>query len=170
AENGVQNHRLIVAKSHIGFVSTQMGVPVEGRFRGFSGNIAFDAAHPEQTRALIEVDLSSIDMGSTEAETEVKRKTWFNVAAFPKARFVAAEVRALGGERYEAKGKLEIKGIARDITAPLTIKRDPKGVFSAQGEFNIPRLGFNIGEGIWSDTDTVADRVQVKFRLTLLKP
>jgi len=31
----------------------------------------------------------------------------------------------------------------------------------------LKRLAFNVGEGAWSDTETVADDVTVKFRLTL---
>ena len=35
---------LVPAQSEIAFVSRQMGVPVEGRFRTFSAQVAFDPA------------------------------------------------------------------------------------------------------------------------------
>jgi len=34
------------------------------------------------------------------------------------------------------------------------------------GGFTLLRLQFGIGEGPWSDTETVANEVQVRFKLT----
>jgi len=39
--------KLLPAQSEIGFVSKQMGVPVEGRFKKFDAQIAFDPKKPE---------------------------------------------------------------------------------------------------------------------------
>jgi len=38
------------------------------------------------------------------------------------------------------------------------------------GTLPISRLAFKIGEGSWSDTGTVADNVDLKFRLVLVNP
>ena len=43
----------------------------------------------------------------------------------------------------------------------------PAGVRTVDGQFTLKRLKYKIGEGAWSDTDTVADDVQVRFRFTL---
>jgi polyisoprenoid-binding protein YceI len=150
-------------KSEIGFVSRQMNVPVEGRFRKFTAQVRFDPRNLAAARAEIEVDLGSIETGSEEADTEVRKKGWFNLVAFPRARFVSTGVRALGADRFEAKGLLSIKGATRDITAPFSVKRTDESVVY-EGGFTLLRLQFNIGEGIWSDTETVADEVQVRFR------
>jgi len=40
-------------------------------------------------------------------------------------------------------------------------RRGPDGVFT------IKRLRFNIGEGVWKDTDVVADDVQIKFHIVV---
>lgn len=151
------------AKSEIRFVSTQMNVPVEGRFRRFNGKIDFDPAKPATARAEVEVDLNSIDTGSDEADTEVKTKGWFNVAVFPAARFVSTGVKPLGNNRFEVAGKLSIKGRSVNVTAPVTIKQQGGGTVF-EGAFTLLRLQYGIGEGVWSDTDTVADEVQVRFR------
>lgn len=153
-------------KSQITFVSKQMGVPVDGRFKRFDAQIAVDPSKPESGRAQIDVDLASIDTGSGEADEEVKGKSWFNAAAFPKARFVSSQVRVLGGGRFEALGKLTIKGIARDVVAPFTIRQEGNGAWF-DGGFTLNRLPFKIGEGAWADTSTVADEVQVKFKIFL---
>lgn len=152
------------AKSEIFFVSKQMNVPVQGRFRKFTAQVDFDPNKLDAARAQIEVALASVDTGSSEADAEVVKKGWFNTSAFPTAKFVSNSVRQIAPGRYEARGTLTIKGIGQDVTAPFSVKRAGDAVTYA-GEFMIRRLQYKIGEGIWSDTDTVADDVQVKFRI-----
>jgi polyisoprenoid-binding protein YceI len=152
-------------KSTITFVSKQMNVPVEGKFGRFSIQLAFDAAKPNDGRVQVELDLASIDTGSDEANDEVKGKGWFDIKNHPTARFVSSGVKSLGSGRYELAGKLTIKGRTRDVVAPFTFKPAEQGaVFD--GAFVLKRLDFGLGEGAWSDTDTVANEVQVKFRIS----
>jgi polyisoprenoid-binding protein YceI len=158
--------KIIAEKSAIRFVTKQMNVPVDGQFRKFDATVAFDPAKPEATKAEFEVDLASIDLGNAEGETEAKRKAWLSVDAFPKARFVARSVKALGAGRFEAAGPLTIKGTSQDIVAPFTLS-ESAGMRLVEGQFALKRLQFKIGEGPWSDPDTVADEVLVRFRFAL---
>ena len=153
-------------KSTISFVTKQMNVPVEGVFRKFTAQIHIDPAKAEAGRAQIEIDLAGIDAGSTEANDEVKGKSWFNVREFPKASFISASVKALGGGRFEASGKMTIKGKTQDMRAPFTLKQE-KGVLILDGSFPLKRLDYGIGSGVWSDTAVVADEVQVRFHFVL---
>lgn len=154
------------ARSSIRFVTQQMNVPVEGRFTRFDATVAFDPARPEATKAQFEVDLASIDLGNAEGETEAKRKAWLNVDVFPKASFVAESVKATGPGAYVATGKLTIKGTTLPVTAPFRLA-EGAGLRTVEGQFPLKRLQFRIGEGPWSDTDTVADEVLVRFRFAL---
>ena len=158
--------KVIAAKSTIRFVVRQMNVPVEGVFRKFDATVAFDPAKPAATKARFDVDLASIDLGSAEGETEARGKSWFDVAAFPRATFVASAVRQTGSGKYEATGPLTIKGATRVIVAPFTLS-ESAGIRLVEGQFTLKRLDFKIGEGAWADTDTVADDILVKFRFAL---
>jgi len=158
--------KVVAEKSQIRFAFRQMNVPVEGRFRKFDATVAFDPKKPEATRAEFEVDLGSIDLGNPEGETEAKRKAWLNIDAFPKAKFVASSVKATGPGRYEATGPLTIKGASLNITAPFTLV-DAGGMRTVEGQFALKRLQFKIGDGPWSDTDTVADEVTVRFKFVI---
>jgi len=158
--------KVIPDKSSIRFVTKQMNVPVEGRFRKFDATVSFDPARPESTKAEFEVDLGSIDLGNAEGETEARRKAWLNIDVFPKARFVATSVKALGTGKFEATGDLAIKGTTQKIVAPFTIV-EAGGMRTVEGQFTLKRLQFRIGEGPWADTETVADEVLVRFKFTL---
>jgi polyisoprenoid-binding protein YceI len=148
------------AKSQITFAAKQMNVPVEGAFKKFTAAIAWDAAKPEASHAELTIDVTSFDLGQDDINDEAKGKDWFDAKNFPQAKFVSTAVKALGGGKYEAAGKLSIKGRTRDVTAPFSFNA---GVF--EGGLTIKRLQFGIGEGAWSDTSTVADEVQVKFKI-----
>lgn len=151
-------------QSSVAFVYRQMNVPVEGRFGKFAAQLKFDPAKPAAGNASIDIDIASVDAGSAEANDEVAGKLWFNTKAYPGARFVASSFRALGGNRYEAVGKLTIKGRSQDVAAPFTFTAQGRNGI-AEGVLTIKRADFAIGEGIWADFGTVANEVQIKFRL-----
>lgn len=152
-------------KSSIEFSYSQMGVPMDGRFRKFSSQLSFDPAQPAAAKVAIDVDLASIDTGTPELDTEAAGKDWLNLASFPTARFAATGVKPLGGNRYSVAGKLTIKGRGKDIVVPATFTTQGNtGVFA--GQFTIRRGDFAIGEGAWSAFDIVANDVTVKFRVT----
>jgi len=151
-------------KSKLGFTFKQMGVAVDGNFRKFSTKLAFDPAKPEKASATLEIDLASIDAGSDEANDEVKNQAWFNTKAYPTAKFVSSAVKSLGGGRYEVSGTMTIKGRSKPAVAPFTFKQEGNtGVF--EGAFVLKRADFAIGEGQWADFGTVANEIQIRFRV-----
>lgn len=161
----VEYNQIQAAKSSVTFQYKQMGVSMDGKFKKFAAQLSFDPEQSAKAKASMDIDLSSIDTGSVEADGEVTGKAWFNTKAFPVARFVAGNVKALGGNRYEIPGKLTIKGLTQDIVVPASFTPQGKsGVFD--GSFNIRRGDFNIGEGAWSKFDIVANDIVVKFRIT----
>lgn len=152
--------------SEIVFISKQFGVPVEGRFRKFEAQIAFNPRLPAAGRVALGIDTASAAIGDPDTDRELTKPEWFGVAKFPQARFESSAIRALGGGRFEVAGQLLIKGIAREVTVPVTLTQS--GTTSvATGSFTIRRLAFGIGGGEWSDPALVADEVQVKFKLSL---
>ncbi|MBT9589470.1 MAG: YceI family protein [Thiobacillus sp.] len=164
AAHAVEYATVLPKQSSIGFEFRQMGVPVKGGFKRFTTQMQFDPARPEAARASIGIDLASIDAGSPEADDESAGKLWFNRSAYPKASFVSSEVRALGNNRYELRGTLTLKGKAREMTVPVTYTPG-KNTATFDGTFVLRRLDFGIGEGLWADVATVANEVQVRFRI-----
>lgn len=157
---------VVPAQSEIAFVSKQMGVPVEGRFKKWSAQIAFDPKKPEAGKVAFTIDTGSASFGSAETDAEVPKAAWFNVAQFPQASFQSTAIRALGGGRYEVSGKLAIKGSVRDAVVPVTLAHSGSAG-TATGSFTLKRLDFKIGDGEWADTSMVANEVQVRFKLAL---
>lgn len=155
-----------VAKSHIRFVTKQMNVPVEGRFRKFDATVTFDPKKPEATKAEFEVDLTSIDLGSSDGEAESQRPLWFDTKQFPKAKFTVVSVKAAAPGKYEAAGTLTLKGVSQPLSTAFTLA-EAGGLRTVEGTFTLKRLQYRIGEKQWADTDTVADDVVVRYKFVL---
>ncbi len=59
------------------------------------------------------------------------------------------------------------EGHGKEIAVPVTLKKDAAGNSVAEGQFAVKRLDFKVGEGMWADTDTVANEVNVRLRMVL---
>lgn len=153
------------AKSTVSAVFKQMNVPVESPFKKFAAQIDYDAAKPELSKATVEIDTASLDLGDADMNKEVAKKEWFHSAQFPKATFVSSSIKPAGAGKLTVHGKLSIKGRSTDVSFPMTVRQEAgKQVF--QGVLPIKRLTYAVGEGEWKDTSMVADEVVIKFRVT----
>lgn len=156
--------RVLPEKSQVAFVFRQMNVPVEGQFKRLKGELKFNPAAPATAKAAIDLDLASIDAGSSEANDEVAGKSWFNTAQFPTARFASTAVKPLGGNRFEVTGTMTIKGRTKTVVAPATFT-EAGGTATFAGSFVLRRDAFGIGEGMWADPSVVANEIDIKFRI-----
>ena len=156
---------IVPSKSSVTFSYKQMGVAMDGRFKKFAAQVNFDPTKAEQAKANFEVDLASVDTGSGEADQEVVTKSWFNTAAFPKAQFVAKQIKQTAPNQYEVQGTLSIKGLTRDVKFPMKHTAQGKdGLLT--GSFTMKRADYTIGEGMWAKFDVVANDIQVNFSIT----
>lgn len=152
------------AKTSVSAVFKQMNVPVEAKFKKHNIVIDYNAAAPDTSKATVEIETASLDVGDAEMNKEVAKKEWFNSAQFPKASFVSSAIKSAGAGKLTVTGKLTIKGKAADVTFPITVKTEGgKQVFD--GALPIKRLAFGVGDGEWKDTSMVADEVTIKFHV-----
>ena len=158
--------KLAPAQSEIAFTSKQMGVPVDGKFKKFDAQVAFDPKKPEAGKIAFSIELGSASLGAAETEAELAKPDWFNTKLFPQATFQSTAVKAAGPGKFEVAGKLAIKGASQDIVVPVTLVQTGTNA-TATGSFTIKRLDFKIGDGDWKDTSMVANDVQIKFKLAL---
>ena len=143
--------QLQAGQSEIGFTSRQMGVPVDGRFKRFDAQLAFDPKKPEAGKVSLAIELGSVSLGAAELEAELAKAPWFDSKKTPQASFQSSAIKPAGPGRYEVAGKLTIKGQTRDITVPIALSQ-AGGLTTASGGFVLKRLEFKIGDGEWADT------------------
>ncbi len=152
------------AQSELSFITKQMGVPVDGRFRKFDVKLKLDPKMPEAGSVTFTIDMASASLGVPESDAEMPKPIWFNTAKFPQATFQSTAIKGLGGGKFEVAGKIAIKGTSRDLVVPVTITQSGANSV-ATGSFVLKRLEFKIGEEEWADTTVVANDITVKFKL-----
>lgn len=153
------------AKSQLGFAGSQSGMAFSGQFKRWSGSIDFDPANPAAGHALIEIDMGSVATGDAQKDGALPQSDWFDVKAFPKAQFEAKSFTSKGGNAYEARGALTIRGHAKEVILPFTL--DVSGNHAhAKGHLELVRTEWGVGQGEYASGQYVALPVSVTFDLT----
>lgn len=160
---------VIPAQSKLDFKFSQMGVAADGGFGRFTTALNFDPKAPQNGDVSVTIDLSSVNGGSSDANTELKKPAWFDVRRFATATFTAKGFTATGPNSYLAKGELLLKGKKVAVNLPFKTSPAPGGQLWIEGNGEVKRLNFGIGSGEWEDTEIVADEVKIHFKL-LYKP
>ncbi|HSD74085.1 MAG TPA: YceI family protein [Steroidobacteraceae bacterium] len=157
-------------RSQLGFVAIQSGGDFEGRFSKFTAKIAFADADLPGSCFDVDVDMGSVDTGDDDRDEALRGPDLFDVAKFPKGHFITTGVTRKAAGQYEAKGKLTIRDVTRDIVVPFTFATSSEGgksVAALKGGVTLDRLDYGVGQGDWKDTTWVAKEVRVKFDLRL---
>jgi polyisoprenoid-binding protein YceI len=150
------------SKSTVVATFKQEGVAVDCPFTQFTGSINYDAKNPAAGGAVIEVDMASIDIGDPAYSAEVRKKSWFDTASFPKGVFRSTSIKPLTPGKFMASGTLSIKGKTFPANVTVTVTGSA-AIPVFDGGMYISRKAFGIGDPIWNDV--LEDTVLVKFHL-----
>jgi polyisoprenoid-binding protein YceI len=142
----------------------QEGVEVETPFTRYTGRISYDPAKVASSTALLEVETASFDFGDPGYNAEVRKKSWFDSATYPKAKFQATAIKAGAAGGFTATGQLTLKGRVQTLSVPVKVSAGAKGGFVFDGSFAISRKAFGIGDPVWEGV--VDDKVTIKFHLS----
>lgn len=159
-------------QSRLTFHPLLAGGEFEGRFEQFEATIRFDRTDLAHSSLLVVVDLLAARTGEPERDAALQGQDFFLTSRWPQARFASTAIKALGGNRYQATGKLTLRDTTRDIR--LALRFDPPaaagGVAKLTGSTTVKRLDFGVGQGDWRGTEWLADDVRVEFSLALRAP
>jgi len=162
--------------SSLAFTATQVGAFVNGRFATWTGEIVLDPAALAVARIDIRIQMPAVTASNVDVDSLLKGPNFLDVKKFPEARFVATSIVASGGDRYEARGKLTIRDITRDVVLPFTlaIADDPARPGSlrgtARGKLLIKRLDYGVGQNEWAGTGQVANDVTIDLNVVASRP
>jgi polyisoprenoid-binding protein YceI len=156
--------------SSLAFSVAQVGSIVSGRFPAWTGEIVLDPSSLATARIEIRIDTRPVSANNRDVDSLMKGPNFLDVQKFPEARFVSTSI-AGSGDRYEARGKLTIRGVTRDAVLPftLTIADDPaqpgRVRATAKGRIVLKRLDYGVGQNEWAATGQVANEVTVDLNV-----
>jgi polyisoprenoid-binding protein YceI len=166
------------SKSRLQFEGKYGQNTVTGTFGKFAADIQFDAADLATSKVSVTVDIKSVATKVT-PDAHFEKPTdgalpgagWFNAAQFGTATFVSTSIVSTGGNKYEAKGKLTLRGVSKDITLPFTVTVTGNTAVAEGDMLMLNRMDF----GIKGDAPQymlpkpVPHEVKVQFSVTATK-
>jgi polyisoprenoid-binding protein YceI len=160
----------VAASSGIEFTGTLAGGDFTGRFQRFVAAIAFDPANLAGSRFRVVIETGSANTADADRDVALAGSEFFAASSWPTATYDADQLTTTGSGQYQARGKLTIRGIARDVPVTFTFKPTADGRSAVlSGRASVRRLDFGVGQGEWQDTKWLGDEVRIRFELTLRK-
>jgi cytochrome b561 len=150
---------------------------VVGTFGKYTADIAFDAADLAGSKVVVTVDMKSAKTSVTPdaiynepTDGALPGAGWFNAAANPQAVFTSTAITAKGGDKFEAKGTLALRGVSKEIVLPFTVKVTGNTAV-AEGSATVNRMEFGIrGDAPqYALPKPVPHEVKIMFSVTATK-
>lgn len=148
----------------LSFVGKYQGEHFTGLFHGFSTRLQFDPADLAAARLEVDIPLGKADTRNGERDGTLKGVDFFNVARFATARYSAQGFTSLGGDRYQADGSLQLRGITKPVRLTFTLSGGDNPVLVGQAV--VKRLDFDVGGGDWADVSLIPNEITVATRVT----
>ena len=159
----------VASGGRLGFTARWNGETVNGSFDRWRAAIRFSPDVLARSNIRVTVDLASADTGDGQRDDSLKSSDFFNVTAQPNAIFTARDIRHIDGDRYEARGTLDLRGVSKPVTLRFTLRIEGNKARVA-GTARIDRTAFGVGQGEWAATDAIAAGVDVDFSFSATRP
>jgi polyisoprenoid-binding protein YceI len=157
------------AKSRIAFGAEQIGKLIAGRIGTWTGTIVLDPQNLAAARIDIRMDMRTVTTGAKDVDDMLLSKDFLDVARSTEARFTRDAVTRGSGDSYQARGKLTIREVTRDVVLPFTLRIE-NGQASARGSLGIKRLDYGVGRNEWAATNYVANEVSIDIAVIASRP
>jgi polyisoprenoid-binding protein YceI len=106
---GPLHTRVLFGVSHFGFTTYY------GEFSGVSGSLDLDPRNPSASKLVIQIPVASIGTTSTELNSELKDKQWFDTVKYPNISFKSTRVTMTGPGKADVVGDLTLHGTTKPI-------------------------------------------------------
>lgn len=149
---------------------------INGSASGITGTVMFDPANPAATKGKIIVAADSLTVPNSMMKGHLHSPMWMDVAANKEITFEAKELKNVktAGDKTtaDAHGTLTIKGVAKEVTTPVTLtylkgklgQRVPK----MEGDLLVIRTSFAIKRSDYGiNPQAPAEKVSDTIDLTL---
>jgi polyisoprenoid-binding protein YceI len=160
------------AHSEVTFQVRHLLTKVRGRFSDFSGTVRFDEEQPEHSSVSLTIDAATVDTNNADRDQHLRSDDFFAVDTYPTITFRSSRIVRTNEDRYDVSGTLTIRGIAREITLPVTylgIANDPWGNARAgfETDITINRKDFGLAWNATLETGgfLVGDDVRISLSI-----
>jgi polyisoprenoid-binding protein YceI len=143
--------------SSVKFKIKNLGIGVDGLFKGLKGVIVFDAARPEEAKFDVTIDAATINSGIELRDKHLRKQDYFDVARYPTIHLVSTKVETSAtANTFMMYGNLTIKNVTKAVSFSFTTVPQNNG-YIFKGEFKINRRDYFVG----GSSITLSDNLSV---------
>ena len=160
------------AHSEATFQVRHLVTKVRGHFGDFAGAIQFNDEAPERSSVNFTIQAASIDTKTADRDAHLRSEDFFFVDKHPEITFVSSSITRTSGEHYDVRGTLTIRGVAKEITLPVTFLGhaiDPWGNarlgFEAETTINRKDFGLLWNAALETGGFLVGDEVKIALQI-----
>src|SRR5690349_5326020 len=158
------------AASSVGFTiygSMIFKIKRDGKFKDFTGELAYDPANPGQTRVDLTIYTGSVDMHNTEHDQLMKSGEFFDVEHFPTMHFTNSETDVRPDGTLAMTGDMTIRGVTKRMTIPVKVHPivGADSVFEATFPIDRTAFGINGNPGYGGFTLKISKNVQIHLAI-----
>jgi polyisoprenoid-binding protein YceI len=147
-----------------------------GTFDKWSGSIALNPEHPEQTTVEITIDTDSINTKDAQRDGHLKSPDFLAVEQYPAMTFKSTRVEVTGKETAKLYGDLTIRGVSKPVVVDVEYQgsaKSPWGTtnygFSGSTKINREDWGLNWNAALETGGWLVGKEVQIDIELELVQ-
>jgi polyisoprenoid-binding protein YceI len=130
ATKTAQAYTIDKAHSEVTFQVRHLLTKVRGGFSDFSGTVRVDDEEPGNSSVSLRIDAASVNTNNTDRDQHLRSDDFFAVQTYPTITFDSSRIVKTSGETYAVTGTLTIRGVAQEVTVPVTYlgtAKDPWG-------------------------------------------
>ena len=142
------------------FTVTNLGLDVDGKIRGMTGEVSFDPMELEESNFQVSLPVKSIRTGNRMRDDHLKEEEFFHEERYPEILFQSSKVEQ-SGKDYLMTGRIRIRGVEKQVQIPFSY--DSR---QFTGTLEIDRNDFQLGDSGF--IDTIGDKVKIEINCTLL--
>ena len=160
-----ERYRIVPQKSQFEFKGYSLLANALGTFHRFSGEIVADAQQLNASHVRFVIEAASLDTANARRDQHLRSKDFLFVAQYPMITFTSTAI-TRDGPKYAVQGDLEMRGVTKRVTIPVTIEQRQDEIV-VQGGVSLNRRDFGIQYNAFFNP--VQDTVDVTFTIVGVK-
>ena len=160
-----EHYRIAPQKSQFQFKGYSLLANALGTFHRFSGEIVADAQQLNASHVRFVIEAASLDTANARRDQHLRSKDFLFVEQYPTITFTSTAI-TRDGPKYAVQGDLEMRGVTKRVTIPVTIEQRQDEIV-VQGGISLNRRDFGIQYNAFFNP--VQDAVDVTFTIVGVK-
>ena len=143
---------------------------VTGKFNTFDGFVSLDLSNKNNNKALINVNIDSLDLNYERYKDLVLSEVFFDAKKFPLGLIDTNNFKFYYEDnKINLIGELTIKGKSQKIPLNIEVIKLANELVHVKSEISFSRNDFEIGIGNWKNTTILKDKINIRANIFLFK-